>query len=350
MAFETTSDSRASGTHRSYERAQRHQGWRQLSLAAALGTLLWGPVAFAQEPGDGSESSPGTDETESDASAGGIEDNPADPGEAEEGAQEGGDSADEATLEEAVSRFREGLTLARAGNCAGALAELRRSLSLVERPNTLFNIARCEEELYRYDRAVASYERYLEIAPSDAQDRTAVEATMRSLAGLLGTIEITTNVEAEVWLGDRRVGDAPGEVLIPGGVHAIELRAEGRFSERREVEVAARQTVRLEVEMREVEVRAVLTPRQLSLREPLEDLGAAIGQQRTQQPFRIFGRDAGHRPRAGAPQKLEQNPFRDVIPLMTGGQRRELASSAKLEQEPIPLPPPSGLAALGTWL
>lgn len=157
-------------------------------------------------------------------------------------------------LEEAISRFRQGLTLARAGNCVGAIAELQVSLRLVERPNTLFNIARCQEELFRYDLAVAAYERYMAIAPSDAPDREAVQATMRQLRNLLGTITVRSNVPAQVWIGDRQVGEAPGDVLVPGGRHAVEVRADGYLPTRREVEVASRASAVLEVELESAEV------------------------------------------------------------------------------------------------
>ena len=158
---------------------------------------------------------------------------------------------------EARERFRQGLALARAGNCVGALAELNASLELMERPNTLFNMARCHEELFRYDLAVASYERYLEIAAADAEDRPAVEATMRSLRTLLGTIVVQSNVDAEVWIGERVVGAAPGEVLVPGGRHSLELRAEGYVPERREVEVAGRQRVEVQIDLSQAQVTNV---------------------------------------------------------------------------------------------
>lgn len=157
-------------------------------------------------------------------------------------------------MEEAISRFRQGLTLARAGNCVGAIAELQVSLRLMERPNTLFNIARCQEELFRYDLAVAAYERYMAIAPSDAPDRGAVQGTMRQLRNLLGTITIRSNVPAQVWIGDRQVGESPGDVLVPGGRHAVEVRADGYLPTRREVEVASRATAVLEVELESAEV------------------------------------------------------------------------------------------------
>ena len=145
-------------------------------------------------------------------------------------------------FEEARARFLAGVALAEAGNCSGAIAEFDASLAIVARPNTLYNIARCHQTLHRYDLALASYREYLEVAPEDAPDRAAVEARLESLGELLGTIEIESNVTADVWLGDRIVGSAPGEVLVPGGHHVLELRAEGYLAARTEVEVTARRS------------------------------------------------------------------------------------------------------------
>lgn len=152
-----------------------------------------------------------------------------------------------AAEEEARTRFRQGLVLARGGDCGAALAEFEASYRLVPRPNTLFNMAQCEERLHRYDLAVQQYQHYLDTAPADAEDRDTVMATLESLRGLLGTIHIEVNTPSDVWLGDRIVGAAPGDVLVPGGRHALELRASGYLPERREVEVAARQRVELSV-------------------------------------------------------------------------------------------------------
>ncbi|MEM7609959.1 MAG: PEGA domain-containing protein, partial [Myxococcota bacterium] len=132
--------------------------------------------------------------------------------------------------------------------------ELQASLAIVERPNTLFNIARCQEELFRYDLAVAAYERYVAVAPADAPDQDSVRATMRQLRNLLGTIVVASNVPAAVWIGDRQVGEAPGEVLVPGGRHAVELRADGYLPSRREVEVPSRARVELDVTLETADV------------------------------------------------------------------------------------------------
>src|SRR5690606_8125439 len=127
---------------------------RLLSLALSAATILTAPaIALAQDP-PGSET-------------------PAEP--------------EDPATEEAREHFRRGLGLARAGDCQGAIAELEASFRLVARPNTLFNLAQCEERLHRYDRAIARYEEYLRVAPADADDRVAVEDTLASLRELLGT-------------------------------------------------------------------------------------------------------------------------------------------------------------------
>ncbi len=150
-------------------------------------------------------------------------------------------------LVEARERFTQGLELARAENCEGAITEFQASYALAERPNTLYNIARCQEQLNRYDLAIRFYEQYLSVAPADAEDRPTVDATLRSLRNLLGVIVVNSNVAAEVWVGGRVVGSAPGEVPIPGGRHRVEVRADGYIPVVREVEVAARQRVEVSV-------------------------------------------------------------------------------------------------------
>lgn len=149
-------------------------------------------------------------------------------------------------FEEAKERFLQGVALAKAGNCEGAIAELKTSYELVARTNTLFNIAQCHEELFQYNLAIAAYERFLEVAESDEPDRARVESTIRSLKNLLGTLVIQSNVAAEVWLGDRKIGSAPGEILIPGGRHEVELRAEGYLATRQEVVIAGREKLELD--------------------------------------------------------------------------------------------------------
>lgn len=109
----------------------------------------------------------------------------------------------------------------------------------------LHNIALCHERMFRYDLALEFYERYLNEGGAQAEDRAAVSSAVETLRGLLATVQIASNVGAEVWVDNRRMADAPGQVMVPAGRHVIELRAELRESARLEVQVAARQDVRV---------------------------------------------------------------------------------------------------------
>lgn len=183
--------------------------------------------------------------------------------------------AEDPRMVEARERFAQGLELARAENCEGAITEFEASYALAMRPNTLYNIARCQEQLNRYDLAIRYYEQYLSVAPPDAEDRPTVEATMRSLRNLLGVIVVTSNTQAEVWVGGRVVGTAPGEVPIPGGRHRVEVRADGYIPVVREVEVAARQRVEVSVTLEQPQQTTI---EQTTIEQTvIEDRGIAPG-------------------------------------------------------------------------
>jgi hypothetical protein len=146
------------------------------------------------------------------------------------------------------------MQLLEAGDLDAALAELERGHELVGdhplRHLITYNIAKAHEQRFRYDLALEHYHRYLAEAGPDAPERAAVEATMRTLEGLLATIVIEVNVpEAEVWVDDRQMGDAPGRVLVTGGRHVVEIRAEGYVEQRREVQLAAREEQALSFEL-----------------------------------------------------------------------------------------------------
>jgi hypothetical protein len=170
-----------------------------------------------------------------------------------------------ATEAEAKRRFFQGVALARAGNCEAAMAEFDASLALLRRPSTLFNIARCQEKLGHYDAAVKAYEEYLALAPENDPDRGAAVAVIEALRQLLGTLVIESNLPGEVWVGDRRLGEAPGSFLVPGGRHVLEVRRDRYQTVRRQVELAGRQSKTIKVELVELErvvlVRAPEGPR-----------------------------------------------------------------------------------------
>lgn len=149
---------------------------------------------------------------------------------------------------EARERNTAGEALFAAGNFDAALTEFERVYQLLEgRPSrylVLYNVGQCHERRFRYDRAVEFYRRYLEEGGPNAEDRGAVDATVRGLEALLGTVEITANVPmAQLWIDDIEVGTFDAEhrtVRVPSGRHTIELRTGGYVPGRLEIQVLAR--------------------------------------------------------------------------------------------------------------
>jgi tetratricopeptide (TPR) repeat protein len=186
---------------------------------------------------------------------------------------------------EALERFEDAERIFEQGDYRGALAEFQRIYDLLEgHPNryfVLYNLGRAYEELHRYDRAIEMYRRYLAEGGAEADGRADVEASLRALERLLGTVEIAIvgPERAEVWLGEWQVGEAPGTISIPGGQHVIEIRAEGFEPQRREIEVAARQEVRIEVTLSQLSDFRGITPAVFATTSALAvaSLGVAIG-------------------------------------------------------------------------
>jgi hypothetical protein len=162
-------------------------------------------------------------------------------------------------IENAKNHFRQGVAFAAAGNCGGAIVEFEAAYRIIPRPNALYNIAQCQERLFRYDLAIQFYERYLKEAPPDAADRPAVEAALKTLANLLGVVHIKSNVTAEVWIDDRLGGQAPGDVYVPAGGHSLELRAEGFMPKRVEVRLVGREEVTLSLELEKAQTTVNVT-------------------------------------------------------------------------------------------
>lgn len=166
---------------------------------------------------------------------------------------------DPASVERAKQHFRQAVAFAEAGDCGAAIVEFEAAYQLVPRPNALYNIAQCQERLFRYDLAIRYHERYLQEAPLDAPDRPAVNAALSTLRNLLGTVMVRSNVPAEVWVDDRLAGQAPGDVLMPSGGHSLELRAKGYIPARTEVRLVGRQRIELTLELEKAQTTIEVT-------------------------------------------------------------------------------------------
>lgn len=157
---------------------------------------------------------------------------------------------------EAREHLNRGTQLLQQENYDAALAEFERAYQLVgEHPARhliLYNIALAHERMFRYDLALDYYNRFLAEAPADAPQRAEVQGTIRTLENFLATLQIQSNVPAEVWVANRQVGTSPGTVRIPAGRHTIELRAQGYTDGRREIQIAARESQTLEFTLSEL--------------------------------------------------------------------------------------------------
>lgn len=191
-------------------------------------------------------------------------------------------------LAEAMERYADANALFERGDREGALSEMERVYALLEgTPNqyvVLYNLGRVHEELFRYDRAIELYQRYLVEAPADAPDRADAEASLRALDRLLGAVSITTNApEATAWLGDVELGSVTAEtpltMRIPAGHHALELRATGYEPLRREIDVAARTEQTVAMTLTEISTFRGITPAVLATAGALTVIagGIAIG-------------------------------------------------------------------------
>ncbi|MEM7609350.1 MAG: PEGA domain-containing protein [Myxococcota bacterium] len=156
-----------------------------------------------------------------------------------------GSDAPGAALEEARDRIARGEQAFRDEDFETALTEFEEAYRLIpaEHPArflTLFNVARSHQRLFQYDQAIAYYRRYLDEGGEDAVDRSEVETILRTLEELLASIDVRSNVSAEIWIDGRRMGQAPCVVRVTAGRHAVELVADGYQSSQQELQIAAR--------------------------------------------------------------------------------------------------------------
>lgn len=158
-------------------------------------------------------------------------------------APDGGDSRD-SRIDAAREHLERGEELYVSEDWDGALAEFQRAHELLEgHPSqylVTYNLGRCHEHLFQYGRAMAFYRRYLQEAAPDAADRAEVQAKVDLFQQLLATVYLDVSVpEYEVWVDQRRIGAGLIEVMVPGGSHLIEVRAEGYVAAQQDVLITA---------------------------------------------------------------------------------------------------------------
>lgn len=155
-------------------------------------------------------------------------------------------------LIEARERVARGEELFEQENYDAALVEFLEAHSMLDghplQYFVLYNVGQCYEQLFRYSQAMEFYQRYLADGGAEAEDAAEVRAKISVLGGLLGTLRLqVSSSEAEselesfeVWVDERMVGEDQLEILVPGGNHVVEIRADGFEVARQEVQIPAR--------------------------------------------------------------------------------------------------------------
>jgi tetratricopeptide (TPR) repeat protein len=208
-----------------------------------------------------------------------------------------------------------------AENYAGALSEFATAHTLLEgnskRAAMLNNIALCHERMFHYDLALAYYERYLHEAGPQARGRAAAESALRRLRRLLVTLEVESNVAAELWIDSRRIGRVPGRVLVPAGEHVLELRAPLYESTRRELSLPAGRSARLRFELERLSQYRGISPAYVWIGAgvTIAALGTGVG-------FGISALAADH---AGE-ERRRRDPLLNTVEAEASVKRRALAA------------------------
>lgn len=161
-------------------------------------------------------------------------------------------AATAAQVREARARFKHGAALFKDQDYRAASLEFQRSYELRPHPLTQFNLASCHSHLGRYLEAINHYRRSLEARPRlSAPMRRLARREIKRLRGLLGVIRVRSNVrDAEVWIDGKARGEGSYvAVRLPGGQHRVEVRAPGRVTELRQVDLAAREVQNLRIEL-----------------------------------------------------------------------------------------------------
>ena len=142
------------------------------------------------------------------------------------------------TADEAGLRFDRGVALYKARKYEDALAEFFQSNRLVRNNNVILNIARCYEQLGRFDEAYRYYAEYVEGAPEGAVRRIAEEGIAR-LSPRVALLRVDSKPQgANVYIGRKDLGAhgvTPRTLALPPGATQVILELPGHEDAAREV-------------------------------------------------------------------------------------------------------------------
>ncbi len=156
---------------------------------------------------------------------------------------------------EAAARFEIAVKLAKRGDYAGALAEFEAAYARAPHPDALLNIGVMQKRLLRYDDALRSFEKYLELTAGQPKHprRQEVERERQEILSLVGhvTVDVAEPAGALIRLDGAELGDAPlhREVAVAPGRHRIDVSAKYHTPEERTVDIVSGQKLTVEVRL-----------------------------------------------------------------------------------------------------
>lgn len=167
----------------------------------------------------------------------------------------------------AVARdaFMKGQSLYAAAKYKDALAKFEESFAARPHPATVFNIARCQDQLGDLVRAMTSYKEYLRQSPqaTDADEVATAIASIEQRLQKQGTQHLLVYVDpatARVSVDGKDIGSSPASATITPGSHKVTIAAPGFDSYERAFAMSATRSMELTVSLRASAVVAVKQP------------------------------------------------------------------------------------------
>lgn len=167
----------------------------------------------------------------------------------------------------AVAReaFVKGQGLYSAGKYKDALAKFEESFAAKPHPATVFNIARCQDQLGDLVRAMTSYKEYLRQSPqaTDADEVATAIASIEQRLQKQGTQHLLVYAEpagARVSVDGKDIGTSPASTSISPGSHKVTIAAPGFDPYERAFAMSATRSMELTVSLRASAVVAVKQP------------------------------------------------------------------------------------------
>jgi hypothetical protein len=150
--------------------------------------------------------------------------------------------------------FLKGNTLYTSKKFKDALAKFEESYAAKPHPATMYNIARCQDQLGDLLRSMTSYKEYLRQSPQ-ADDADEVVKAIASIEGRLqakGLQHLVVYVEpatAVVKVDGKEIGASPASATLAPGAHAVTISADGFEPYERSFALSASRSMELTVSL-----------------------------------------------------------------------------------------------------